>query len=316
MKKLLTTKRLIAFTLVLAMFCAIPAFAGETVYSGKMKILNAWLNKVFGRDGHAHDGKDADGSAPVIAYPLRSITNTTSLDRYEDYRVAADATSGTIYANLPLGADAGTNREYIVQKTDSSANTVIVNAAGADTIEGVRTSVTLTVMGDTATVRWNGSQWKESRAEPVSTLKDFAGATAPYGYIICNGTAVSRTGYAALFAVIGTTYGVGDGSTTFNVPDLRGRIIAGKDNMGGSSANRITNAAADSLGGAMGAETHTLSETEMPQHNHSMYTMIAGVAIAGGSGFQGSTSVTGNTGGGQAHNNVQPTLFVNKLIKY
>lgn len=67
----------------------------------------------------------------------------------------------------------------------------------------------------------------------------FAGTVAPNGFLLCYGQAVSRTTYAALFATIGTTYGAGDGSTTFNVPDLRGRAIAGKDDMGGASANRL-----------------------------------------------------------------------------
>jgi microcystin-dependent protein len=66
--------------------------------------------------------------------------------------------------------------------------------------------------------------------------KHFAGSSAPLNHLLCNGQAVSRTTYAALFAVIGTTYGAGDGSTTFNLPDLRGRAPVGLDNMGGSAA--------------------------------------------------------------------------------
>jgi microcystin-dependent protein len=67
----------------------------------------------------------------------------------------------------------------------------------------------------------------------------YAGTAAPNGFLLCYGQAVSRTAYAALFSVISTTYGVGDGSTTFNLPDLRGRAVAGKDDMGGSAANRL-----------------------------------------------------------------------------
>lgn len=67
-----------------------------------------------------------------------------------------------------------------------------------------------------------------------------AGTTAPDGFLLCFGQAVSRTTYAALFAVISTTYGAGDGSTTFNLPDMRGRAPAGKDDMGGSAASRLT----------------------------------------------------------------------------
>ena len=72
---------------------------------------------------------------------------------------------------------------------------------------------------------------------PAGMLFPFAGASAPTGYLLCHGQAVSRTTYADLFTAIGTTYGTGDGSSTFNLPDLRGRVIAGQDDMGGSSAN-------------------------------------------------------------------------------
>lgn len=73
----------------------------------------------------------------------------------------------------------------------------------------------------------------------TGVIFDFAGSTAPDGFIMCYGQAISRTTYAALFAVIGVTFGPGDGSTTFNVPDLRGRVIAGKDDMGGTAASRL-----------------------------------------------------------------------------
>jgi microcystin-dependent protein len=104
--------------------------------------------------------------------------------------------------------------------------------------------------------------------------------TAPSGFLLCSGQAVNRTTYATLFALIGTTYGVGDSSTTFNVPDLRGRFALGKDNMGGSSANRCTDAAADTIGSSAGAETHvhttgnvTLSAAQsgLPAHTHTLY---------------------------------------------
>lgn len=67
----------------------------------------------------------------------------------------------------------------------------------------------------------------------------YAGSTSPSGWLLCSGQTVSRTTYAALFEVIGTTYGTGDGTTTFGIPDMRGRAAAGKDNMGGTAAGRL-----------------------------------------------------------------------------
>lgn len=106
----------------------------------------------------------------------------------------------------------------------------------------------------------------------TGTVLPFAGSTAPSGWLLCYGQAVSRTTYAVLFSVIGTTYGAGDGTTTFNLPDLRGRVTAGKDNMGGTAASRLTTAGAgidgSTLGAAGGSQNHTLTTAQMPAHNH------------------------------------------------
>src|ERR1051325_9002019 len=85
-------------------------------------------------------------------------------------------------------------------------------------------------------------------------------------------TADTRTTYGDLFAAIGTAYGAGDGSTTFNVPDMRGRVAAGRDNMGGVAASRLTGGgsgiAGATLGAVGGGGAHTLSAAQMPVHNH------------------------------------------------
>jgi microcystin-dependent protein len=165
---------------------------------------------------------------------------------------------------------------------------------------------------------------------PTSTILPYAGSAAPTGYFLCDGSAKSRTTYAGLFAIIGTTYGVGDGSTTFNIPDLRGRVIAGQDDMGGSSANRLTDQSGglngDTLGATGGSETHTLSISEIPSHRHPphenitgitggfVYNTNAGSGAGNGGGFEYETD-TGLAGGGGSHNNVQPTIILNYIIK-
>lgn len=144
---------------------------------------------------------------------------------------------------------------------------------------------------------------------PVGTVADYGGASAPSGWLLCYGQAVSRSTYSALYSAIGTAFGTGDGSTTFNLPDCRGRVTAGKDNMGGTSANRLTNQTGgldgDVLGGTGGAETHALTAAQIPPNETRLV----------GDGGDGPTVATQwHNGTGTAHNNVQPTIILNKII--
>ena len=174
-------------------------------------------------------------------------------------------------------------------------------------------------------------------AVPSGAVFPFAGASAPSGYILCFGQAISRSTYSDLFTAIGTTYGTGDGSSTFNLPDIRGRVIAGQDDMGGSSANRLTGQTGgvdgDTLAGTGGAETVTLVDANMPSGvgidsnlvvNKSIadnaanslvaastYPALPKVATVGAS----ETTVFDSSGSDTAANNVQPTLILNYIIK-
>ena len=186
-------------------------------------------------------------------------------------------------------------------------------------------------------------------AGPITSHADSAtGATPsgpPPGWLWCAGQAVSRARYASLFAAIGTTYGSGDGSLTFNVPDLRGRTIVGLDNMGGTDAGRLSSA--NTLGTTGGAETHTLAEANLPSHSHSagslgtnttgshqhsvsnLVSTTAGVAAGTdytgdvntttlNTGFAGdhSHSITGSTGSTGSGNEVlPPVMVVHYIIK-
>jgi len=116
-------------------------------------------------------------------------------------------------------------------------------------------------------------------AVPVGVVNPFAGATAPAGWLMCFGQAVSRTQYPILFSTLSTTYGVGDGSTTFNIPDMRGRAVAGKDDMGGTAASRITNAVAGITATTLGA-----SGGNQTMHGHSHANTAAFTGTAGTTG--------------------------------
>ena len=221
---------------------------------------------------------------------------------------------------------------------------------------------------------------------PAGSIIDFAGTTAPAGWLMCYGQSVSRATYAALFAAIGTTYGSADGSS-FKLPDLRGVVVAGKDNMGGTATGWLTNRPGGIDGNTLGAlggwETHILTTAQLSSHTHTQQGTFASGGhsvdhshffsgqtntdgahahnLAGGwvgaknnsGGSAGTTDIgsavnsitstdgvhahlfSGNTGGvsanhshnttiygetaaagsGSAHNNVQPTIILNKIIK-
>lgn len=168
---------------------------------------------------------------------------------------------------------------------------------------------------------------------PAGSVQQFAGASAPAGWLECGGQAVSRTTYAALFLAIGTAFGAGDGSTTFNVPDMRGRVGVGRDDMGGTAANRVTtgNSGLDgvTIGAAGGSEVTTLLTAQMPSHNHGPGAGAAlvgansgsfTVSLSGGAGGAYSagaamSGVTGARGSGSAHPNIPPSIIINWVIK-
>jgi microcystin-dependent protein len=176
---------------------------------------------------------------------------------------------------------------------------------------------------------------------PTASLMPYAGSSAPTGYLLCDGAAISRTTYSSLFGIVGTTYGVGDGSTTFNIPDLRGRVIAGLDINTGGFADRLTTGSAANINGRAlgsnngnpgdtgrgtnGAQEHLLTSAEsgLPAHNHVVGTMKdAGEESTHFGGTDDTGSVTTRTtanntaqNASSAHNNVQPTIILNYIIK-
>ena len=202
-----------------------------------------------------------------------------------------------------------------------------VKASGITSNELATDSVTEEKIKDGAVTSDKISSSAITTFMPTGTILPFAGDTLPSGgWLFCDGSLVDRQSggvNTALFNTIGVTYGVGNGSTTYNLPDLRGRVVAGKDDMGGSSADRLTNQSGglngDTLGATGGSETHTLTTSEIPAHTHTVSEASAD-APAEGVG-DGTTKVhrqdvqSASTGGGSAHNNVQPTIILNYIIK-
>lgn len=184
--------------------------------------------------------------------------------------------------------------------------------------------------------------------QPVGVVEAFAGSNAPNGWLICDGSQVSRALFPELFSVIGTTYGSGDGFSTFTLPDLRGRTIAGRDgvnNMNNGPTNRLTSthfgASGTALGNSGGNEAHTLTTAQLPAHSHGItdpghtHTVpyntgpdtLSGPhtgnydpnTYGGPFNYTTSSRTTGisiqNAGSGNAHNNTQPTIILNYIIK-
>jgi microcystin-dependent protein len=180
---------------------------------------------------------------------------------------------------------------------------------------------------------------------PIGGSIDYWGTTAPNSsFVLAYGQAISRTTYSSLFSLFSTTFGSGDGSTTFNVPDLRGRVVAGADGMGGSSAGRLTDAVSgiDALGDAGGAQSYTILTANLPPYTpaggiggsqtlSNIQTNTAGTYSpqGGGSGtapfintnsfpvLGSSFSFTGTAQGGTStpFSIVQPTIVANKLLR-
>jgi microcystin-dependent protein len=278
------------------------------------------------------------------------------------------ANAQTVSATTPasFALTTGYRIIFVAGFTNTAAMTLNVNGTGALPVFRATPTGPLTtqggevVAGSAMEVVYDGTRWQ--LVNPVSPLPpgvvlDYAGPTAPAGFLLPFGQCISRTGFANLFALFGTSYGVCDGSTTFALPDTRGYVLAGLDNMGGTAAGRLTTTTMNgvALGGVGGVQTQTLTVAQLPGHTHnysgttansadhahtyvyvtpSTYSGIAASGAAGGywnGGPANTGGITGNsgahshtfsgatdagTGGGAAASMVQPTMFMNKIIKF
>lgn len=247
-------------------------------------------------------------------------------------------------AKLDAAASAATASTLVIRDAsgDFVAGTVTANVTGnvtgnvAGDVTGNVTATSVLADGVSATTQSAGDNSTKASTtayadaaaitygSPTGAVSAYAGSTAPTNWLLCDGAAISRTTYATLFAVIGTTYGTTT-STDFKVTDMRGRVVAGQDDMGGTSADRLTNPGTttggvdgDTLGGTGGEEAHVITESELAAHTHTHQHWTSpwdSGTSDGGSIQTPMNSNTGSTGGDVAHNNVQPTLILNYIIK-
>lgn len=198
------------------------------------------------------------------------------------------ALPGTIYYN---------STENILKVMNTSNAWNFINTTAYQLPATIGTAGQVLTAGADGTASWQtitGGGTPSESSIPAGAMMPFAGANAPDGWLLCDGSAVSRTGqYAALFAAIGTAYGAGDGSTTFNLPNLGGKFPMGAN-------------ATNALGATGGAPSFTLDTANMPAHNHG----IVGVHLPGVSGPLGYTAATSGGSGAALYTSDNPTVKI------
>jgi len=300
------------------------------------------------------------GTASTDGVTLGQVFGGVSAKGGADYTVLAtdggkvitfDGSAAIRTVTLLAAASAGDGFTVTVKKVGGGDYPIVIDADGTETVDG---ALTLHIRDDDAavTLRSDASNWQViaetgSSADKAGTVKEFAGATVPQGYLLCDGSEYAEAIYVTLFAAISTTWNTG-GETVdfFRVPDRTGRTAVGKE----ASATRLTSAGGGVDGGVLGdtggGETHVLVEAELAAHTHGPGTLGTddpgththpSTKLAGGSlGFQGSASLaesftasgaggahthtvttgaTASAGSDTAHANVQPTIVMNFMIK-
>ena len=225
---------------------------------------------------------------------------------YINDKVAINSSGTTITGVIaPTNNSDAANKQYVDTQVATKQNT-LVSGTNIKTIN----NQSLLGSGDLDIISGGDTL-------PVGAIIPYSGSTIPTNFLLADGSAVSRTTYSELFEAIGTTYGAGNGSTTFNLPNLKGKVPVGRDS---------NDTSFDVLGETGGEKTHQLTVNEMPSHAHD--TPIHSGGSQGLLGFMGltngssSTTLSGgstfgikNTGGSQAHNNLQPYITQNYIIK-
>lgn len=266
---------------------------------------------------------------PVLATRLEAINTdiddlyATGSDHLKVYRLAADPA-----LQVTIGSGTyrvwGTEGQYawwILTVGASVTTYIMITSAGAiatSTSAWNANHVRLAVVVSGASTITSITDWRNKvvggdfGGNPTGAVLMWSTNTAPAGYLLCDGTAVSRTTYAALFALVSTTYGVGDGSTTFNLPNLKWSVPVGLD---------TGQAEFDVMGETGGAKTHTLGLTETPAHTHTTSHTAVNAAAWGYQASAGTiwwnsfTNTSSSQGGWLSHNNLQPYLVLTFIIK-
>ena len=257
----------------------------------------------------------ADQDAATKNY-VDGVVGSVAVGALPDNSVTYGKIQEAVANNVLLGNDNGVNSD--IQELSAAEVRAILN---------VEDGAEVNVQSDWNEADTNSDAFIQNKptiptpTDPVPTgaVTAFAGSTAPTGYVLCDGSEYSETTEAALFAVISTTYNTGgETANHFRVPDLRGRVVAGLD-ADDNVLNETTSINGTVLGEVGGDDVHTLLEAEMPAHDHgganSQVSNPAGTSLTIGQTGSFDFVDLPSEGGGQAHNNVQPTIILNYIIK-
>ena len=329
-------------------------FTGASVTEGGFKsaitTLRSYLNDLFGSDS-----SNKALARETLAVPISGTTAKTGTYT----AVAADCgqvlnCTGTWTLTLTSAVTLGDGWNVAVANTGSG--TITVNTSLSQLIDGA-TSTTI-LAGQTKLIHCTGAQFVTvggGSGAVTGQIADYIGSTAPTGYVLASGRTIGSAASSgteranddcyALFVLLWNSMANSEAAVsggrganadsdwsankTIALPDLRGRVTAGKDNMGGTTASRLTSAGSGitgtTLGTVGGTETHTLTagQSGLPSHSHPLTaTYISGAvpdrSSAGGTDVSyaaGTSASAGPTSASSAHQNTQPTYIVNKIIK-
>lgn len=299
-----------ATTLAFSLTVKVTGQTGVTIEQGKKAVV--WCNKtdIVKANNEAPDLTDASLPGNPTTTTQSPGNNTTRIATTAFVKAAIDVVLGGVSA---LGDTLVELYNLILLRALIDSPEFTGNPkAPTPTLGDNDTSIATTAFVTAAIAAIPGAG---GGFEP-GMMMDYAGSTEPSGWLFCAGQSLLRASYPDLFTAINTTYGSVDG-THFTLPDCRGRVTAGQDDMNGASANRLTGLSGgvngDNLGAVGGEEAHQLTVAELAAHAHTAEISAMGNFL-NGAGFGISTGATSSAGGDTAHNNVQPTIIVNKII--
>ncbi len=220
--------------------------------SSDKKFLNVYGNQFYG----SFNG-NVSGSLNGVATQSNQLTSATTFQMTGDVTASGFQFDGT--GDLVKSFTTSISNAFISSKqsvgTSQNSDELLLNRTEGTT--GLFRTTVKTILDTVPT-------------PPIGSVIAFAGANAPTGWLLCDGQEINRSTYASLYGVVGLQYGTPSSTSLFKIPDLRGRQVLGKDNMGGTSANNTVDSVADTLGGFGGAEQKTIAKENLPDHEHDL----------------------------------------------